>query len=225
MEPHPCEETPKEIETEEPVKQYTKEELEDRDDNKNFYDQFDRQSPLFHAGDMTPVPIGGKLIPKSMPNEFPDGFDPDAPEPVDHSLDDPECNQMKDAIAAFKEYKKTFTFVVDALCKRKNMIITKELKDTGLMTKPLREKLNGAVAFEEEHSKNPHFTGYQKEQEAFLEYVNTLGKFSTGDKGHKIEESKLELQIFTRVLFKRGQEIMTLLKDRKKLLNDQAENN
>ena len=130
---------------------------------------------------------------------------------------------MREAIAALKEYKKTFTFVVDALCKRKNMISSKDMKDVGLMTKSFREKLNGAQAFEEEHSKNPHFTGYKQEQEAFLKYINSLGKFTANEKNHKIDESKLELQKFTRVLFKRTQEIMTELKERKKKVNEEAE--
>lgn len=98
------------------------------------------------------------------------------------------------------------------------------MKDVGLMTKNLREKLNGADAFEEEHSKNPHFTGYKQEQEKFLDYINSLGKYSAKEEGHKIDESMLELQIFTRVLFKRTQEIMAILKERKKMLNEEAEN-
>lgn len=53
--------------------------MEDRDDNKNFYDQFDRSSILYHEGSEQPVPMGGVNIPQSMPTMFPDGFDPNAP--------------------------------------------------------------------------------------------------------------------------------------------------
>ena len=55
--------------------------MEDRDDNKNFYDQFDRNSILYHEGCEKPVPIGGQNIPNSMPNMYPEGFDPNAPPP------------------------------------------------------------------------------------------------------------------------------------------------
>jgi hypothetical protein len=57
--------------------------MEDRDDNKNFYDQFDRNSILYHEGFNVPVPIGEnwdvKRVPESMPNMYPEGFDPNAP--------------------------------------------------------------------------------------------------------------------------------------------------
>lgn len=53
--------------------------MEDRDDNKNFYDQFDRSSILYHEGSEQPVPFDCVKVPESMPTMFPDGFDPNAP--------------------------------------------------------------------------------------------------------------------------------------------------
>jgi hypothetical protein len=55
--------------------------MEERDDNKNFYDQFDRSSILYHEGCEKAVPLGGNAIPNSMPNMYPEGFDPNAPPP------------------------------------------------------------------------------------------------------------------------------------------------
>lgn len=88
----------------EPAKNWTKEEMEIRDDNKNFYDQFDPKSNLHHGGITTPVPIGGQNVPESMPTEFPEGFDPNAPIPVDHSAEDPQCIEIKEAIQLLKAF-------------------------------------------------------------------------------------------------------------------------
>lgn len=55
--------------------------MEERDDNKNYYDQFDRNSILYHEGCEQPVPIGGQNIPASMNSAYPVGYDPDAPPP------------------------------------------------------------------------------------------------------------------------------------------------
>lgn len=55
--------------------------MEERDDNKNYYDQFDRNSILYHEGSEQLVPLGGQNIPQSMPNMYPEDYDPHAPPP------------------------------------------------------------------------------------------------------------------------------------------------
>lgn len=201
---------------------YQTAELEDRDDNKNFYDQFDRESPLFHGGITTPVPIGGKNIPPTMNCAYPEGFDPNAPVSEDKSATDPDCILLKKTISDLKTYKKKWTQIVDSFCKRRTQVDTKELQDVKVMTKKLREQINAAKAFEAECQEgNKFFSGYESEQEAFLNYIESLGKISAGEKEHKIALIKLELQKFTRVVFKQSTESMKLYKDRKKVVNSQ----
>ena len=49
---------------------------------EEFRKQFDPTSPNYHGGNQAPVPIGGNRIPESMQSMYPEGFDPNAPEPV-----------------------------------------------------------------------------------------------------------------------------------------------
>ena len=96
---------------------YKRMEFEDRDDNKNFYDQFDRESPLFHGGDKTPVPYGEGLqkLPESMPTEHPKDFNSEeAIKPDPHNLD-PVIINLSTAMAGFRDYKKHWSKVADTL--------------------------------------------------------------------------------------------------------------
>lgn len=192
--------------------------MEERDDNKNFYDQFDRESPLFHNGDTTPVPIGGQKVPQTMPQAYPEGFDPNAPLPEDPSEKDPKCQVLKVGITSFGDYKKAWAKISDLFVARELAI--KKAKKEGeakLMTKKIRAQINGLKDLEKEFRENEHFRGYEELQNETYKFIETMGTDV-----EKVKVMKPTVTKFTRHLFKLQKDCMTLLKERKKELNGTA---
>ena len=196
-----------------------KPEMEDRDDNKNFYDQFDRQSPLFHHGDPTPVPYGHQKVPKTMPNEFPEGFDPEKANAPDPANSDPVVIHLSEAMGAFRDYKKHWSKVADTFVAR-----GQHLEKAGVTTEPfvdakLREEIKIAEEFGKKFEKNTEFKGFEEAKKKLLEFIEKIG---TDVKKGK-EDSKVEITNFTRVLFKLQNEMMAKIKLRKKEIAKPAE--
>lgn len=201
-------------------KPYKRMEFEDRDDNKNFYDQFDRESPLFHGGLMTPVPYGEGIqqVPKSMPTEFPDGFDPEKAAQPDPANSDPQVVQFTEAMGGFRDFKKIWSKVADLFVARGQGFEKDGHKEgqapEAYVDSKIRDEIAKAAAFEATLSANPHFVGYQDGQNKLLAWVETVG--TDLKKGR--EDSKTEITTFTRLLFKLQNECMAKIKDRKKQL-------
>ena len=189
--------------------------MEDRDDNKNFYDQFDRESPLYHQGCETPVPLGGQKFPNSMPGAYPEGFDPNAPVAPDPSESDPLCINLKAAMTGYREFKKKWTKVADAFVARR--IAIKKANKTGikLMSKKIRTQLNELKAFEEGLQANEHFGGYEAEQEEVVNYIEEVRAETNLD---LIDEIKKKVTNLTRALFKLQNGCLKQVKERKKEL-------
>lgn len=190
--------------------------MEERDDNKNFYDQFDRESILYHEGCETQVPLGGKNLPQSMPAMYPEGFDPNAPPPKDYSADDVRCQEIKVAIASFRDFKKKWTKVADSFVSRKLQIAKKGKEgEVRLMSKKIRTQINDLKAWEEEQRQSELFVGYEEQQEKVVAFINEMAP----KKDLKlVDDLKVVVKELTRLIFKRQNECMTLLKERKKEL-------
>lgn len=190
--------------------------MEDRDDNKNFYDQFDRESPLYHEGSEIPVPLGGKNIPTTMPEMYPEGFDPNAPPPKDYSEDDPECQNIKAAIASYRDFKKLWTKIADAFVSRKIFISKKgKTGEVKLMSKKIRTQITELKQWEEEQRKNNLFNGYEEDQEKVENFINEI---ASQTELKLVDDLKKMVKDLTRLIFKRQNDCMGLLKTRKKEL-------
>jgi hypothetical protein len=194
--------------------------MEERDDNKNYYDQFDRNSILYHEGCETPVPLGGKNVPESMPGMYPEGFDPNAPLPKDYSLDDPLCIDLKDAMASCRQFKKMWTKVADAFVSRRIKIAKAGRDDVKLMSKAIRKQLNDLKEFEEEKKQNETFTGYEAEQDQTLQFIDDCAQKTDLKLVDDIKKSVTKL---TRQIFKVQQGCMQAMKARKKVLKEENE--
>lgn len=192
--------------------------MEDRDDNKNFYDQFDRSSPFFHNGFAEPVPYNDIKVPKSMPNEFPEGFDPNAPVEVDPLDSHPEVVHIAQAMGFFREFKKLWGKIADSFVHRGQQIEKSGEKDVKIMSKKLREELNASEAFEKQCQSNNLFVGYEDGKKAAMKYIEDMGA-GTDFKLAK-EDAKLEITKFTRIIFKCQNDCMKLIKDKKKALKE-----
>lgn len=196
---------------------HKKVEMEDRDDNKNFYDQFDRQSPLYHGGDETPVPFKDeKSLPKSMPSEYPEGFDPNAPPKPDPANDDPEVKSLAEAMGFFRDFKKCWSKVADALVARGQLLLKTEEKAT-FVDEKVKKEIKAADEFEEKCKKNPNFTGFDDAKAKVVTFIDNIGEDVKKGK----EDSKVEITAFTRLLFKLQNEMMSKIKLRKKALKEQ----
>ena len=194
---------------------YKRMEFEDRDDNKNFYDQFDRESPLFHRGDMTPVPYDQIKIPEAMPNEFPEGYDPNAPQKPDPSLSDPECIQIIEAMGAFRDLKKHWAKVSDSLVAKGQILEKAGKTDELFVDEKIRKEIKDADEFQAKYESNPLFTGFKDAKQKVLDFIEKIGCSIPLGK----DESKREITTFTRLLFKNQNEMMAKLKARKKVLS------
>jgi hypothetical protein len=199
---------------------YKRMEFEDRDDNKNFYDQFDRQSPLFHQGDMTPVPYGEGIqkLPQTMPTEFPEGFDPNVATQEDPSNSDPEVIALKAAMDAFRDYKKLWSKAADVFVVRGQQLEKSGKTDEDFVEAKIRAEIAIAEAFAKENENMKFFTGFQDLRKKLFDFIETIGKDVKKGK----EESKVEITTFTRLLFKYQNEMLAKIKARKKELAKQA---
>jgi hypothetical protein len=202
-------------------KQHQKPEMEDRDDNKNFYDQFDRKSPLFHHGDPTPVPYGQQKVPSTMPSEFPEGFDPEQATKPDPHNSDPVVVNLTAAMGAFRDYKKHWSKVADVFVVRGQQLEKKASEGAApetFVTDKLREEIKVAEDFAKGFSSNAEFKGFEDAHKKLLDFIEKIG---TDIKKGK-EDSKVEITTFTRQLFKLQNEMMAKIKQRKKDLSKAA---
>lgn len=206
-------------------KPYKRMEFEDRDDNKNFYDQFDRESPLYHGGLATPVPYGEGIqgLPKSMPTEHPEGFDPEKAAQPDPANSDPIVVQITEAMGGFRDYKKIWSKVADIFVAR-GQGFEKDGHKEGQAPEPyvnskIRDEIAKAATFEAGFAHNTSFSGYTEAKNKLLAWVETVG--TDLKKGR--EDSKTEITTFTRLLFKLQNECMTKIKERKKQLKAGAQ--
>jgi hypothetical protein len=199
---------------------YKKVEFEDRDDNKNFYDQFDRQSPLFHGGDMTPVPYGEGVqkVPQAMPTEFPEGFDPNQAAQPDPSNSDPLVIALKSAMDAYRDYKKHWSKVADVFVVRGQGLEKAGKTDEDYVDSKIRDEIAIAENFAKQQESNKSFTGFEDLRKKLLEFVESIGKDMKKGK----EDSKTEITNFTRLLFKLQNEQLAKIKARKKELAKEA---
>lgn len=90
------------------------------------------------------------------------------------------------------------------------------------MSKKLRIVINEIKEFAELNSKNPHFTGFEEEQEKFLAWIEDLGTYDAGQTDHKISEINLFASKVTRAMLKAKNTAMAIFKARKKELNANA---
>lgn len=197
-----------------PQQPYKRMEFEDRDDNKNFYDQFDRQSPLYHNGLATPVPYGVVKVPQTMPSEFPEGYDPNAPQKPDPSQTDPQCIQIVEAMGAFRDLKKHWAKVADSLVARGQHLEKSGNIGEVFVDDKILADIKTANDFEASFAHNVMFTGFSDAKARLLAFIEKIG---TDIKLGK-EDSKPEMTTFTRLLFKLQNEMMAKLKARKKEL-------
>lgn len=199
---------------------YQKVEMEDRDDNKNFYDQFDRQSPLFHGGDATPVPygLGVQKIPTTMPTEFPEGYDPEKATQPDPANSDPMVVALSASMGAFRDYKKLWAKVADAFVVRGQNLEKGGITDEEFVDQRIRDEIKIAEDFAAKFADNKEFTGFEDLRKKLMEFIEKIGK----DQKKGREDSKTEITAYTRLLFKLQNEMMAKIKARKKDLAKQA---
>lgn len=193
---------------------YQKAEMEDRDDNKNFYDQFDRQSPLFHGGDPTPVPFGVQKVPISMPTEFPEGFDPEKAAQPDPANSDPQVIALSASMGAFRDYKKLWSKVADAFVVRGQNLEKGGITEEDYVDQRIRDEIKIAEDFAHQFEDNKEFKGFEDLRKKLMEFIEGIGK----DQKKGKEESKTEITNYTRLLFKLQNEMMAKIKARKKEL-------
>lgn len=192
--------------------------MEDRDDNKNFYDQFDRESPLFHCGDTTPVPYGEGIqkLPVTMPTEFPEGFDPSQPPQEDPANSDPQVVAFTESMAAFRDYKKLWAKVADAFVTRGQQLDKSGKTEEVYVHDKIKAEITVAEDFAKKHADNKEFTGFEDQRKKLFNFIEGIG---TDQKKGK-EDIKTEITTFTRLLFKLQNQMMANIKTRKKQLKD-----
>lgn len=188
--------------------------MEDRDDNKNFYDQFDRESPLFHAGNDTPVPYGEGIqkLPETMPTEFPEGFDPAEAAKPDPANSDPRVIDLTASMSAFREYKKLWAKVADAFVTRGQILEKTGKTDQEYVNNKIRAEIAIAEEFANQHAENKEFTGFEDQRKKLFAYIEGIGK----DQKKGKEDIKPEITTFTRLIFKLQNQMMANIKTRKK---------
>ena len=75
-----------------------------QESEEEFRKQFDPSSASYHAGNQTIVPTGGDRVPESMPNMYPEGYDPNQPqEATDYG---PEYKQVETNRGVYQNLKK-----------------------------------------------------------------------------------------------------------------------
>lgn len=183
---------------------------------KPFYDSFNRNHPDYHNGISKPVPYSdNKKVPETMPNEYPENYNPDEAKP-DLSESDPICIKIKESISLYNTAKKSLNTFSDLLIKKKILIENNKDKKYKIKDTKIEEKYSEVVDLISSSKDKEYFDIIESDFNTFKEIYNNEPKGTVA----MIDELSKFIQIYNRNLFKVYNDNLKLLKDRKNEINN-----
>ena len=192
-------------------------------EDRNFADEFDKESPFYHGGDETPVPFDMMKIPETMATVYPDEWGR-LQQLLEASRDtkDDMCFEIETASCGIRQLKHAWGMAADSILLRITQLEAAEktkakpsTKQPTLLTPKIKELLNACESAEKAWTANAYFVGFQSETAKAMEYLTSL---DSQDRKSAKREVKKRCEKLAKLFVALQGQLMEKLKERKHLL-------